>query len=58
LREQIDSGKRRIGVFYGAGHLADMEKRLLADFSLERGQEQWLPAWALQPPEKAAEKAE
>jgi hypothetical protein len=50
LRAQIDGGKRRIGVFYGAGHLADMEKRLEEDFSLRREKEEWLPAWSLQPP--------
>ena len=41
------SGKKRIGIFYGAGHLADMEKRLAADFGLKRDREQWVEAWDL-----------
>jgi len=37
LRKQIDSGKTRIGVFYGAGHLPDMDQRLLKSFGMKRG---------------------
>jgi hypothetical protein len=47
LKSEIDSGKKRIGIFYGAGHLDDMEERLLADFGLKRDREQWLEAWDL-----------
>jgi hypothetical protein len=47
LGKQIKDGKRRIAVFYGAGHLPDMEKRLLNDFQLKRDHEQWLTAWHL-----------
>jgi len=47
LKKQIDGGKRRIGVFYGAGHLADMEKRLFTDFRLKRSKVEWVSAWKL-----------
>jgi hypothetical protein len=47
LREQLDSGKRRVGVFYGAGHLADMDKRLKEDFGLKPTSIKWLTAWDL-----------
>jgi hypothetical protein len=47
LKEQIEAGKKKIGVFYGAGHLADMEERLLKDFNLKRGETRWLTAWDL-----------
>lgn len=47
LRKQIDLGKKKIGVFYGAGHLPDMDKRLLADFGLKRQSLDWVPAWSL-----------
>ncbi len=30
LKKQIASGKKKIAVFYGAGHMVDMEKRLRA----------------------------
>jgi hypothetical protein len=45
LKEQIAAGKKKIAVFYGAGHMADMEKRLRADFSLKPNATQWLQAW-------------
>ena len=35
LKKQIAAGKKKIAIFYGAGHMADMEKRLRADFSLQ-----------------------
>lgn len=47
LAEQIGAGKRRIGIFYGAGHLPDMEERLLADFGLKMSDQRWLSAWDL-----------
>jgi hypothetical protein len=47
LREQIDTGKTRLGVFYGAGHLPDMERRLLKQFGMKRGGRHWLTAWDL-----------
>jgi hypothetical protein len=47
LREQIKAGKKRIGIFYGAGHLGDMDQRLRKDFGLEPAQITWLTAWDL-----------
>jgi hypothetical protein len=50
LQREIDNGKNSIGIFYGAGHLADMEKRLLEDFGAKRGGRTWLKAWSLEMP--------
>jgi len=47
LREQMEAGKTHIGIFYGAGHLADMEKKLISDFQMQPGGQKWLPAWKL-----------
>lgn len=47
LRRELAGGKRKIGVFYGAGHLDDMETRLLGDFQAQRQETQWLTAWDL-----------
>lgn len=47
LAEQIAAGKKKIAIFYGAGHLGDMEKRLNSDFELKRSGEEWLDAWIL-----------
>jgi hypothetical protein len=49
LDKQLAAGKKRIAIFYGAGHLPDMERRLIADYGLKRTSETWLPAWQLQP---------
>lgn len=47
LKEEIGKGKKKIGVFYGAAHMPDFEKRLLTDFGLKRQEEVWLLAWDL-----------
>jgi hypothetical protein len=48
LDKQLKDGKKKIGVFYGAAHLPDMERRLLADHGMKRESEKWLAAWNLQ----------
>jgi len=47
MEEQIAAGKQRIGIFYGAGHLPDMEERLENEFGLRMIEQRWLPAWDL-----------
>jgi hypothetical protein len=47
LKKQIDAGKKKIAIFYGAGHMPDMEKRLIADFNLKHNGERWIEAWNL-----------
>jgi hypothetical protein len=47
LRKQLDSGKRKVGIFYGAGHLNDMDQRLRDDFGLEPVSITWVTAWNL-----------
>ena len=36
-----------IAIFYGAGHLADLEMRLRKDFKLRPAEELWLPAFSV-----------
>ena len=47
LRRELKAGKKKIAIFYGAGHMADMEKRLRDEFGLTRQGLRWLPAWRL-----------
>lgn len=55
LQKQITAGKKRLGIFYGAAHLKDMEKRLMnLGFKLEKTE--WLTAWDLPPEPKPEEK--
>jgi len=45
LRRELNSGKRKIAIFYGAGHMPDMAKRLRNDFGLRPTGTRWLVAW-------------
>jgi hypothetical protein len=58
LRKQVDAGKRKIAIFYGAGHMADFQARLRDEFGLVPIGTRWLVAWNLkgQPPAKPATK--
>jgi hypothetical protein len=47
LRKQLDAGKRKLGIFYGAGHLNDMDERLRKEFGLEPMSVTWVTAWNL-----------
>lgn len=48
LDREIAAGKKKIGIFYGAAHLPDMEERLLGDkYKMKAGEQKWLTAWEL-----------
>ena len=47
LREQIAAGKRKLAIFYGAGHMSDFEQLLGDDFGLAPVSTRWLIAWDL-----------
>ncbi len=47
LKEEIAQGKKKIGIFYGAGHLRDMDSRLRNDFHMKPVSIRWLTAWDL-----------
>lgn len=47
FQKELARGRKRIGIFYGAAHMPDFEKRLGEDFGLRRGGERWLTAWDL-----------
>lgn len=54
LDREIKSGKKHLAIFYGAGHMPDMARRLIDDFHLKPRREQWVTAWDLHPPVKRA----
>ena len=54
LRRELKAGKRKIAIFYGAGHLPDMAKRLKKDFGLIPTNTTWLRAWNMEEPKKIA----
>jgi hypothetical protein len=47
LKQQLAKGKKKVGIFYGAGHLNDMDMRLRKDFGLQPASITWLTAWDL-----------
>ncbi len=47
LREELEAGKTKLAVFYGAGHLPDMAERLENDFDMVDRKTTWLDAWDL-----------
>jgi len=48
LRRELTAGKKRVAIFYGAGHLPDMDERLRAKFNMKRKKATWLTAWGLE----------
>ena len=47
LKKQLAAGKSQLGVFYGAGHLVDMDGSLRKDFGLQPVSVKWGTAWEL-----------
>ena len=47
LRKQIAAGRKKIAIFYGAGHMPDFQKRLRNEFGLKAENARWLVAWDL-----------
>ncbi len=45
LKKQIAAGKKKIAIFYGGGHMTDMEKHLRSEFSMKPDKTEWLRAW-------------
>jgi len=52
LEKQIEQGKGRIAIFYGAGHMHDMQQRLKDEFRLAPISTRWLTAWDMREPKK------
>lgn len=47
LKKELDSGKKRVGVFYGAGHFRHMSEQLEKDFQMRPMKTEWLDAWSM-----------
>lgn len=46
MQDQIKAGKTKIGIFYGAAHYPDMEKRLI-ELGFKQSKQTWLDAWVI-----------
>ena len=47
LRDRMDAGDRRIGIFYGVAHMPDLEDRLVNGIGLRYDRTTWVDAWLL-----------
>jgi hypothetical protein len=47
MESELKAGKKRLAIFYGAGHLLDMHNRLLGDYKTTQTKMEWLDAWPL-----------
>lgn len=45
LKKELDAGKKRLGIFYGAGHFKHMHEELVKQFQMQPVQTVWLDAW-------------
>jgi hypothetical protein len=51
LKDRLAKGDKKIGIFYGAGHLTSMEKTLTNEMGFSQvGEPKWLTAWNMQAP--------
>jgi len=47
MERELKAGKKKLAIFYGAGHLLDMHQRLLRDYKMTQTKFEWLDAWPL-----------
>lgn len=47
LTREIAKGRKKLAIFYGAGHLPDMQRRLEDQFAMQRTGTEWISAWSL-----------
>ncbi|GIW82011.1 MAG: hypothetical protein KatS3mg105_3818 [Gemmatales bacterium] len=50
MQKELVAGKKKLGIFYGAAHMPDFEKRLRDEYGLKRDKVEWITAWDLTRP--------
>lgn len=55
LNAELSKGHERIGIFYGAAHLPDLEKHLIDDFRFSKKETRWVKAWDLNKPAESTQ---
>jgi hypothetical protein len=53
FEREVKAGKKRLAVFYGAGHFPDMQRRL-EEMGFEKAGQEWLTAWDIPAPKRKA----
>ena len=47
LARELEAGKKKLAIFYGAAHLPDLEERMVEKMGFERKATRWVTAWKL-----------
>ena len=47
LKKRLKAGDKELAIFYGAGHLAEMDDQLEKDFGMKPVGVEWVEAWDL-----------
>jgi hypothetical protein len=47
LKKAISRGEKKIAIFYGAGHMPDLGRRLREDFNMVPTDADWVTAWSI-----------
>lgn len=47
LVEELETGRKSLGIFYGAGHMEDLARRLTDELGFEHTGTEWVDAWAI-----------
>ena len=50
LAREMAKERKKLAIFYGAGHLPDMQRRLQEEFAMQRTGTVWVSAWSLSGP--------
>jgi hypothetical protein len=58
LRREINNGKKKIAIFYGAAHLPEFAKSLEKDFQMKHTGTTWIIAWDLTRDQSARKQSE
>lgn len=59
LKKEMKAGKKKIGIFYGAAHMPDMEERLVKELGFSQyGSIKWLTAWDIRAEASSGAEAE
>jgi len=49
IKEQLEAGNKNMGVFYGAAHMKDLEKRMIEELGFKRTNLEYRVAWDMAP---------
>lgn len=55
LKQQMSKGKKKLAIFYGGGHMPDLEDRLERNLGFRKTGQEWFTAWDIPPRREKSE---